>query len=139
MHAAKVGQGGGVDAGAPRRAQAVFQDFNGIGAGHGAHRIHPTAEPGREERANGREIEQAFHQRGVIRHRVHHLDHHPAKAVLAKLRQVDILRFQDTVFGDLGRAPVHRLGHRLGGGAAVGHVELDPEIRIRTAGGVAGR
>ena len=139
MHAAKVWQRGAVDHGSRRCPQPFLQDFHGIGAGHRTHAVHPHPEPGAKHRPDRGKIEQAFHQRRIIGHRVHHIHHHRPQHLPPDPGQIDILRLDHLVFGNHLGAFKHRLGHRLWCRTTVRHVELHPEILIRPTGVVAGR
>ena len=110
-----------------------------VWASHGAHRIKPHAVSGFEHRFDRREIEQGFHQGGVIGDRVHHIDDHIAQMAAPDGRKVCVMRLQNMIFGDRQSVLIHCFGHGFGGRAAVGHVEFDAEILIRAAGVVAGR
>ena len=139
MQPAKIGQGDGVDHCAPGRTQTVFKNFNGIGPSDRVHRIHPHAKTALKERADGGEVKKALHQRGIIGHRVDHIDNHIADVLASDQSKIRILPLPDAILGHGRGARIDRLGHALRRGAAIGHVELDPKILLKPAGVVAGR
>jgi hypothetical protein len=131
--ATEIGRRHGVDDAARRRAELAFEDRFRIGTGDGVHGVEPNPETRGKQTANGAEVEQAFHQRGVVGDRI------DAKRCGAGRRKVDILRLHDVVGGDrLGRLE-NAVGHLFGRGTAIRRVELDAEVLVRTAGIVAGR
>ena len=95
--------------------------------------------PVAEQRADAVEIEQVFHQGGVVRHRVDNLDAGVAERHAFEGIEVDVLCAEDAVAGDLAGARENGLGDTLRCRAAVGGVELDAEVLVGAAGVVAGR
>ncbi|MNY41670.1 hypothetical protein D3C86_1765020 [compost metagenome] len=74
MMAAEIRQRCGVADGTLRCAEALFDDFHGIRASNGTHGINHDLEAAGDKRADGVEIEQLFHQGGVVGNRIDHLD-----------------------------------------------------------------
>ncbi len=137
--AAEVGQRHRVDHRALGRAEAVFEDRLGIGAGDRVHRVEAHLEAARaQQRADRVEVEQAFHQLGIVGHRVDHLDRHAAERLRPEGGEVAIGGFDDAELVDAAAVGVDRLGDALGRGAAVADVVLDAEVAVRPAGVVAG-
>ena len=66
MVAAEIRQRVVVARGAVRRAQPVFEDFLGVGAGHRMHGVEAHAEAAGEHLPDRVEVEQALHQLGVV-------------------------------------------------------------------------
>ena len=139
MHTAEIRQRHAVHHTAAFGPQPIFKDFNRIGPGDRAHRIKPQPEPTRDMVANGVKVEQALHQIRVIRDRVNNIDHHVTQTRLPNRRQVDIMRFQHSIFGNGLRGFVNPVGDRLGRGPTICGVVFHAEIFVRAAGVVAGR
>ncbi len=142
--AAEVGQGCPVQHGPRRSAQALFQDLRRIGAGDGAERVEHHAElsalvAAAEQRADLVEVEQAFHQLGIVGDRIDDLDRHAFQLGRAQPVEVDIRRFHRAVFGDLAGPLEYRVGDPLRRRAAVAGIVLDAEIAVGAALVVAGR
>ena len=76
--AAEIRQRVEVPRGTLRRAKPAFQDLLGIGAGHGVHGVKRHAEAALEHGRDRREVEQAFHQFGIVSNGIDHLDRHAA-------------------------------------------------------------
>ena len=120
------------------KAQPALENLGRIRPGHRTHRVKSHGEAGRDLAADRGEIEQAFHQRGIIGDRVDHLHHHAANLTGADAVQSDIAGH--------GQPAINRLcagkdgfGHRFRRRATVGDVVLDAEILIWPGGIVAGR
>ncbi|HZB46176.1 MAG TPA: hypothetical protein VE360_13060, partial [Pyrinomonadaceae bacterium] len=64
--AAEVFERHGVDDSPFGRAESLFEDVAGVGAGDGAHRVEGHAEAAREEGAQLVEVEQLLHHRRVV-------------------------------------------------------------------------
>ena len=124
---------------AGRGAQRPFQDGGGVGAGHRAHGVEPHAEAGGEQAADRVEIDEFLHQGRVIGHRVDDGDDHAVDPSLAHGVEVEIRHVGDAILGDRLRALVNGGGDGFRGRTAIGGVELDPEISVRSAGIVARR
>jgi hypothetical protein len=140
MAPTEIGQGFLAHHGARRCAKAFLQDLHGVGSGDGVHGIEPHAEAVRlDQCAHGREIEQRVHQVGVVGDRVHDLDLHLAELLVAHMIDIHVRRPCDPVVCDLEAGRVDGAGDRLRCRPAVGDVELDAEIALRTARVVAGR
>ena len=133
--AAEIGQRRAVAHGTTRESQAIFEDFGGIGAGDRAHRVECHGEARTPDRV---EIEQRFHQGGVIGDGIDHLDGQVADLHLAERIEVDIVALHDQIAVDRLRAGVDRLRHLFGRRAAIADIVLDAEILVRPAGIVAG-
>ena len=133
--AAEILQRRTVAHGTGRKPQPPFQDLGGIGAGDRVHRVERHRQTGG---TNGREVEQRFHQRRVIRNRIDDLDDHVADRDLTQHVEIQIRGIDRQPAVDRRRPRIERIGDLLGRGAAVGNVVLDPEILARAAGIVAG-
>ena len=126
-----------VPAGAP---SSRLEDRLGIRAGDGVHRVEGQAEAAGEQGAQRVEVEQLAHQRGVVGHRVDHLDRHRAELLRADAAEVDVGRVERCRIRRSAQClRVDRVGDLLRRRAAVGGVELDAEVAVRAAGVVAGR
>ncbi len=125
---------------AGRCAEALLQDLPRVGPGHRVHGVEAHLQRARCQLvADQREVEQAFHERGVVRDRVDHLDVHAAEPSGTDQVQVDGDGVQHVAAVDLLCAGIDRLGHLLRGRATVRNVVLDAEVLVRPAGVVAGR
>ena len=122
-----------------RRAEPVFQDLLGIGAGHGVHGVERHAEAALEHRADRVEIEQRLHQFGIVGDRIDHLDRHAARLDGADRVEVDRADVGDLVARDRLGAGEDRVGDLFRRRAAIADIVLDAEILVRAAGIVAGR
>jgi len=137
---AEVGLGVAVQYRARLRPEHTLENLLRVGAGDGVHGVEAHGEqPGVEELADALEVEQLLHQHRVVGDRVDDLHGHPADRRRAALIEVDRCGLDGQVAVDLSGAVVDRLGHGLGGGAAVRDVELDPEVAVGPAGVVTGR
>ena len=121
-----------------RRAEALFDDLHGIGTGNGAHGIDHDPETAGDQRADGGEIEQFFHQGGVIGNRIDHLDRQFVHLEAAHLVEIDIGGVGDFIAVDNLRAGIDRIGDLFRCGAAIADIVFDAEIFVRAAGIVAG-
>jgi hypothetical protein len=140
MAAAEVRQRIAVHDRPGRGAEAALQDVAGIGARDGVHRIEAHAEAARPQQvADAVEVEQLFHQRGIVGDRVDDLDRHVAHLRGALAGEVDWPLAEDAEAIDLAGPGVDRVGQRFRRRAAVGDVVLDAEIALRPARIVAGR
>ncbi len=88
--------------------------------------------------ANALEIEQLFHQGGVVRHGIDDLHAGVPQRQVTDGIEVDVFSVECPVFADLPSAREDGLGDTLRGRAAIGRVELDAEVRVRAARIVAG-
>ncbi len=99
--AAEVRQRLAVHHGPVRRAESSLEDLVGVRARDGVHRVEQHAEPAAgEQRAQGVEVEQSLHERGVVRDGIDHLHAHVAQRVLAvaverHVRRVDRMRYSE--------------------------------------------
>ena len=139
MMPAKILQRGAILHRARRKAEALFQNLMCVRPGDGVHGVKAHGQAARHRRADGVEIEQAFHQRGIIGHRIDHLHAQPADLRGADRVEINVRRLHRAPLRDGGGALIDRLGHALGRGAAIGDVIFDAEIFLRPAGIVAGR
>jgi hypothetical protein len=139
MVPAEVGQGHPVAHGARHRPEPALQDLRGVGARHRVHGVEGHAEAAGEHGADGVEVEERLHQRGVVGDRVDHLDRHRPERPLAERVDVHVRRVGHLVLVDLARAVEDRLGDALRRRTAVADVVLDAEVLVRAAGVVAGR
>ena len=73
MSAAEVGERYAIDDRTGQRPEATFENFDGVGARDGVHRIEAHTEAAGEQAADGVEVEQRFHQRRVGGDGVHHI------------------------------------------------------------------
>jgi hypothetical protein len=142
--AAEVGERRAVDHRAARRAEPPLEDLHRVRPRDGVHRVE--AEPERrpavgagDEPPDRREVEQPLHERRVVGHRVDHLDRHGPHGVRAQRVERRVGRVERAVLGEGARARGHRVGERLGRGAAVAEVVLDAEVAVRAARVVARR
>ena len=139
MAAAEILQRDAVHHRALGGAQAMLQDLHRIGAGDRVHGVEFHAEPRLEGGPDGLEVEQAFHQLGIVGDRVEDLHHHLAQLGLADLVQIQIGGLQDAVLVDHLGPGIDGLGDGLRRGAARRNIVLDAEILGGAAGIVAGR
>jgi hypothetical protein len=123
----------------PGCTQTVHQDLASIRAGHRVHRVELDPESAAQQGADRGEVEQRFHQPGIIRNRIDHRHGHIAGLVIARPVEGDIGRIGNAVLRDLFACREDRFGDLLRRGAAVGGVVLDAEIAVRSAGIVTGR
>ena len=128
-----------VDHRASRCAQTLFEDFTGIGAGHCVHGVEAHPKTGLEQRADPLEVEQLFHQIGVVAHRIDDFHLHVANLGGSDLVQVDVRSVQHTIAVDVQGGRVNGLRHFFRGRSTIRGVELDAEILVRPAGIVTGR
>ena len=77
------------------------------------HGVEPEPEATGEQRPDRVEVEQGFHQRGVVGDRVHDRDGHVAQRLIANNGQIDILRFNDLIFSDAFSRSENRVRHFL--------------------------
>ena len=139
MMAAEIGQRRAVLHGAGREAEALFQDFGGIRAGDGAHRVERHGEAALDRALDRGEVEQALHQRGIVGDRIDDLDRHAAHRHLAQRIEVDVIGLDGQPAADRLGVGVNRIGHLFRRGAAVRDVVLDAEVFVRAARVVTGR
>ena len=95
--------------------------------------------PDAKRRAQSRKIEELAHQLDVIGYGVDDLDLCVADAVARDVAEVHVGGVKAQDLGDFQRLGVDRVRDLLWRRAAVGGVELDAEVAIRTAGVMAGR
>lgn len=111
-----------------------------VGAIDGVHGVVAHPETGRRKKPrDGSEVEQGFHQVGVVRHGIEHLDGRRAEAGGAEPVEIDVLGLQCTVPGDAPRRHEDGFGHPFGRRPAVGDIHLHAEIPRRPAGIMARR
>ena len=121
-----------------RRAEPALENLAGVRARHRVHRVEQHAKAtAAQERAKGREIEQAFHQRRVILDRVDHVDAHVTELVLPVAVERHVWRVQDAVLRDLACAGCDRGRDVLRSGATVREVVLHAKVAVGAAGVVA--
>ncbi len=83
--------------------QAAFPEFPPHRGGDRTHRIDDHAEAGADQAADRAEIEQAFHQVGIVLHGIDDFHNQIAQRVKAKSIEVDISFVEDLVgIDDLG-------------------------------------
>ena len=85
------------------------------------------------------EIEQRLLQLGVVRYRIDNLNDHIAQFRLTLYAKIDVGRLDVTVAIDRLGTLVKGFGKRLVGRTAIGHVVLDAEVAVGSAGVMAGR
>ena len=138
MMAAEIGERRPVDHRAGGGAQFALENGVGVGAGDSVHGVEAHAEAGSEQRADGVEVEQRAHQRGVIGDGVDDLDARAFDPHLAERVEIDIRRVDRLVGRNGLGVGENRVGDLLGRRAAVADIVLDAEIALRAAGIVAG-
>ena len=140
MMAAEIGHRLAVHDRARRRAETLFEDRFGIGAGDGAQRIEAHAEAGAEQLGDLVEIDQLLHQLGVIRDGIDHLDRHVADLGFADAAEIDVRRIDDLVFGRCSLARLNTASVKdSGAGPPWDMLNLMPKSPSGPAGIVAGR
>jgi hypothetical protein len=139
MVAAEIGQWHEVQHRALARAETVFEDFLGIGAGHGAHRVEDDAEATGQQATDGVEIEKLLHQRGIVGDGIDDGDRHALDFMAAFEVEIDVVDVGDLVAVDRQGAGEDRVGDLFRRGAAIADIVFDAEIFGRAAGIVAGR
>ena len=120
------------------KAQPALENLGRIRPGHRTHRVKSHGEAGRDLAADRGEIEQAFHQRGIIGDRIDDLHCHATNVTGADAIQIDITGHGQPAVNRL-RAGKDGFGHRFRRRATVGDVVLDAEILIWPGRIVAGR
>ncbi len=138
MAAAEIGQGHAVDHRARGRAQPAFENLPGIGSGHRVHGIEAQAKAAADQFAYRGEIEQRFHEFGIVGHRVDDFHAHVAERMAARAVEIDRRRIDDAIARQRAAAGENSVGDLLRRRAAVGGVVLDAEIALGTARVVAG-
>lgn len=136
--AAEVRQRNEVHDRALRRAQTLLDDLLGVRPGDRAHCIEDDAEAARDQLADSAEVEQAFHQRGVVGHRVDDGHSHAVDLLRALGIEVDVGDIRDLVGVDHLAAGIDRVGDLLRCRTAIADIVLDAEVFGRAAGVVAG-
>ena len=140
MTAAEVLQRLAVHHGAVGRPESALEDFLRVRPGHGVHRVEQHAEPAvREQGAQRIEVEQPFHELGVVRDGIDHGDAEVAELVVAIAVEVNVRRVDRAVFRDLARPLRDHRRHLLRRWATVGEIVFHPEVPVRPAGVVARR
>ncbi len=86
----------------------------------------------------GVEIEQRFHQRGIIGDGINHFDSCAADLRGTAPVKIDIGRVDDHPAVNDARAPINRLRHLFGCGSAIGSIVFDSKITGRPARIMAG-
>ena len=137
MMTAEVLQRRPVDDRAFGKAETVLEDLVRIGTGDRAHRIEAHREAALHRGADRVEIEERFHQIGVVGNRIDDRNRHARHLHVARRIEVDVLCRNGQPAVDFLRAGMDRPGHAFGSRAAVGYVVLDAEVLVRTAGVVA--
>ena len=136
----KIFLGNPVYYGANACRKSFYEDLPGIGTGDSMHGVEAHGEdPGGKERFYFSEIKQLFHQIGVIADRINHINLHCSQMAGVVPVKVNIPGLGNSVpFKFLARF-IHCIGKRGRSRAAIGNIELDAEISIRSARVVAGR
>ena len=136
---AEIGQRSAIHHRASRGAEATLENLHRIGAGDRAHAVEGKGEAAGDLRADGGEIEQAFHQFGIGGDGIDHFDGHVAQLAGADRVDIDIGGFQDFVAVDHQRSRGDGIGHLFRCRTAIADIIFDAEILVRAAGIVAGR
>ena len=123
---------------AHRKPQPAFEHFGGVRPGHRVHSVERHREPACHCGADRGEIEQRFHQVGVVGDRVDDRNRHGANGASADPVEIDVGRCNGVPNIYHLSSRKYCLGHGFGRGAAVGGVVLDPEVVVGSAGVVAG-
>ena len=82
----------------------------------------------------GVEIEQRFHELGIVRSRIDHLDRHVAAHRVARTVDVHILHRDGAERGDASTAGIDRFGQRFGRRSAIRAVVFDAKIAVGPPG-----
>ncbi len=136
--AAEIRQRHEIHAGAFRRTESVFEDFLAVRPGDRMHGIEAEGEARLDQRADRVEIEQLFHQRGIIGNRVDDFHIHVAKLLGADRIDVGIRGLGDHILRNCLGAGEDCLGDFFRRRPAIAYIVLDAEIFGRAAGIVAG-
>ena len=134
MQPAEIGQRVGMERGAVGRAEPALEDLAGIRPGDRVHRVERQAEPATQQIAQPVEIEDPLHQRRVVGDGVDNRHLHLAQPGRAEAPERHIGALERAIGGDRLGVAIDRLGHPLGGRAAVFGIVLDAEIAVRAAG-----
>ena len=138
MAATEIGQRDAVEHGFRWRAEASDEDVPGVRAGDGVQGIESEAEVAADEIAKPVEVEELFHQAGIVGDWIDDLDGHIAGVHLAEPVQVRDCNICDEIAAEAAARGENAFGETLRRLAAVGHVEFDPEVSVRSARIVAG-
>jgi hypothetical protein len=109
------------------KAQPLFQDFHGIGAGHRVHRVKRHGQAIGHGGADRGKVEQGFHQVGIVGHRIDHRNLAIAHGHAAAGVQVDVRRVHRQPAVDRLGAGIDRLGHAFGAGPPLAMLYLMPK------------
>ena len=138
MATAEVFERCAVDHAARGRAQELFEEVMGIGAGHAVHSIETHPETPLEQPPQCRKVEQALHHRCIVGNAIE--DHNLGRADRARALAVNIVvgRVNAAVVPDGPGVCKDAFGHAFGGRTAVARIKLDAEVLVNAAGAVAG-
>ncbi|MCY1231711.1 hypothetical protein D9M72_441710 [compost metagenome] len=120
-------------------ARAFLDDLLGVRPGDGAHGVEDDAEAARDQLADGCEVEQAFHQLGVVGHRIDDGHRHAVDLLRTFGIEVDVGDVRRLVAVDHLAAGIDRVGDLFRCRAAIADIVFDAEIFRWAAGIVAGR
>ena len=109
-----------------------------IRPGNGPHAIKLHLETRFEQPRNGIKIKQCLHQRGIISHRINHLNCNAAKGDYANLAEIDVACRNGLVTRNGFGARKNQIGNFLWRWPAIACIIFNAEITIRPAGVVAG-
>ncbi len=121
-----------------RRAQFALNDGLGVGPAHRIHGINANSQTVRKHPAQHAEIKKRPHHRGVIGHRVDHLNLHLFNLLHAQGVDGNVWRVAKAQFDQLLGAGINSFSQCLIGRTAVTGVVLDAEVAVWSARVMAG-
>jgi hypothetical protein len=139
MMAAEILKRGGVEHHRRICTQAPDQNLFCIGTGHGMHGIERHLEAACDQCADRVEIEQGFHQFGIVGYGIDHFNDHAVHFEGSDLIKIGVVEIRDQIAVDHLAAGINCVGDLLGRRPAIGHIVLDAEILCRAARIVARR
>ena len=132
MMAAEILQRGVVEHELRIRSKAVDENFARIGTGHGMHGVEGDIEAILDQCADSVEIEECFHQFGIVGDGIDDLDCHAAGFALAEFLKIHVVEIGYQVAVDFLGAREDRLGDLFRRRTSVRDIVLDAYKMLET-------